>query len=170
MALGRARSNDRNFWPSIPRAGVPALATERGIITETPAILTYIAQAFPAAGLAPLADPFAFAQIQSFNSYLCSTVHVAHAHRMRGSRWSDDPAVIEALKIKVPTNMAACFELIEAQMFRGALGDGRDLFDRRPLPVHDRSWLESDGVDPARFPKVQDHSKRMLSALPWKRS
>ena len=67
-----------------PKGRVPALATERGILTETPAILAFIAQSFPGARLAPLDDPYAFARVQAFNSYLCSTVHVAHAHRMRG--------------------------------------------------------------------------------------
>ena len=55
---------------------MPALVTDRGVLTETPAMLAYIAQSFPQAKLAP-DDPFAFAQAQSFNSYLCSTVHVA---------------------------------------------------------------------------------------------
>ena len=67
-----------------PKGRVPALATGRGILTETPAILAFIAQSFPAARLAPLDDPYEFARVQAFNSYLCSTVHVAHAHRMRG--------------------------------------------------------------------------------------
>jgi glutathione S-transferase len=55
---------------------VPALVTDKGVITETPAILAFIAQSFPKAKLAPLEDPFAFAQVQSITSYLCSTVHV----------------------------------------------------------------------------------------------
>src|SRR3954451_20218467 len=80
-----------------PKARVPSLVTHRGIITETPALLIYIAQTHPAAKLAPLDDPFALARVQSFNSYLCSTVHVAHAHRMRGSRWTDDAAAIETM-------------------------------------------------------------------------
>ena len=71
-----------------PKGRVPAMVTDRGILTETPAMLAFIAQSFPQAGLAPLDDPFAFAQVQSFNTYLCSTVHVAHAHKMRGSRWT----------------------------------------------------------------------------------
>ena len=70
-----------------PKGRVPALATEHGILTETPAILLFIAQTYPKSRLAPLDDPFALAQVQAFNSYLCSTVHVAHAHRMRGTRW-----------------------------------------------------------------------------------
>jgi glutathione S-transferase len=56
-----------------PKGRVPALVTEQGVITETPAILAYVAQTFPAAKLAPVGDPFAFAHVQAFNSYLCST-------------------------------------------------------------------------------------------------
>ena len=67
-----------------PKGRVPALVTDRGILTETPAILLYLAQTHPHAELAPLDDPFALAQLQAFNSYLCSTVHVAHAHGGRG--------------------------------------------------------------------------------------
>ncbi|MBI1847619.1 MAG: asparagine synthase (glutamine-hydrolyzing), partial [Candidatus Rokubacteria bacterium] len=50
-------------------ARVPALVTDDGVLTETPAILAYVAQSFPNAQLAPLADPFAFARVQAFNSY-----------------------------------------------------------------------------------------------------
>src|SRR5258708_1764983 len=102
-----------------PKARVPSLVTERGILTETPAMLAFIAQSFPEARLAPLDDAFAFAEVQAFNSYLCATLHVAHAHRMRGYRWADDPAAIEAMKRKVPDSVAACYELIESKMLRG---------------------------------------------------
>src|SRR5215813_743796 len=87
-----------------PKGRVPALVTDRGILTETPAILAYVAQAYPKANLAPLADPFAFARAQSFNSYLCSTAHVNHAHLGRGSRWADESSSIEDMKRKVPNN------------------------------------------------------------------
>src|SRR5580693_7349445 len=96
-----------------PKGRVPALVTDRGILTETPAILAFIAQTHPRAKLAPLDDPFAFARVQAFNSYLCSTVHVAHAHRVRGARWADEPAAIEAMKRKVPESVGAAFALIE---------------------------------------------------------
>src|SRR6185295_367660 len=102
-----------------PKGRVPALVTDRGIITETPAILLYIAQMHPAAKLAPLEDPYRLAKAQAFNSYLCSTVHVAHAHRMRGARWADDEAAIAALKKKVPQSVGDCFELIEREMLAG---------------------------------------------------
>ncbi len=57
-----------------PKGRVPALKTERGVLTETPALLAFVAQAFPAARLAPLDDPYAFARMQELASYLASTV------------------------------------------------------------------------------------------------
>src|SRR6185503_11878016 len=102
-----------------PKGRVPALVTDNGTITETPGLLLFVAQQFPAAELAPLSDPFALAQVQEFNSYLCATVHVAHAHGRRGSRWADDPQAIEAMQRKVAANMTACFELIENKFLKG---------------------------------------------------
>src|ERR1700690_1576942 len=96
-------SNDQrkpDYLAINPKGRVPALATDRGVLTETPAILAFIAQTFPRAHLAPLEDAFGFARVQAFNSYLCSTVHVAHAHRMRGYRWvdADNAAAIAAMQ------------------------------------------------------------------------
>ena len=49
-----------------PKGRVPALVTDRGILTETPALLQYISQSFPQAGLAPLDDPFLLARVNEF--------------------------------------------------------------------------------------------------------
>jgi glutathione S-transferase len=145
-----------------PKARVPAMVTPRGILTETPAILAFIAQSYPAAHLSPLEDPFAFAEMQAFNSYLCSTVHVAHAHRVRGSRWADDPASFADMKRKVPQTVTACYDLIESQMLKGpwVMGDTYTIAD--PYLFTIAQWLEDDGVDPARLPRVMEHRAGML--------
>jgi glutathione S-transferase len=144
-----------------PKGRVPALVTDSGTLTETPAILAFIAQSFPKAGLAPFDDPFAFAQVQAFNSYLCSTVHVAHAHRMRGNRWADDPAAIAEMKRKVPQSVGAAYDLIEHGMLKGpwVMGDTYSICDPYLFTVSE--WLEGDGVDLARLPKVIAHRNRM---------
>jgi len=144
-----------------PKARVPALVTPCGVLTETPALLQYIAQLHPAARLAPLDDPFALAEFNAFNSYLCSTVHVAHAHRMRGYRWADEPEAQEAMKRKVPQSVGECFQLIEAQLLRGpwVLGEAYSASDGYLFTL--ASWMEADGVDPIRFPKVAEHRRRM---------
>jgi len=146
-----------------PKGRVPALVTPQGVLTETPALLAYIAQSFPAARLAPLEDPFAFARVQSFNSYLCSTVHVAHAHRHRGFRWADDEAALESMRRKVPQTMTECFTLIERDMFTGpwVMGDTYSICD--PYLFTASGWLEADGVDPSQFPKVFAHRAGMMA-------
>jgi len=107
LDLARGDQQSPDYLALNPKARVPTLMTDRGALTETPAILAFIAQTVPQARLAPLDDPFTFAELQSFLSYLCSTVHVAHSHGRRGYRWADDPAALEAMKAKVPETMAA---------------------------------------------------------------
>jgi len=144
-----------------PKGRVPALVTDRGVLTETPAILLFICQSYPRARLAPLDDVFALAQVQSFNSYLCSTVHVAHAHRMRGYRWADDPAAIAEMQRKAPQAVGECFALIEREMLKGpwVMGQTYSICDMYLFTLS--QWLEADGVDLAKLPKVVDHRRRM---------
>jgi glutathione S-transferase len=143
-----------------PKGRVPALVTERGVLTETPAILSYIPETHPSAKLLPT-DPWERAQAHAFNSYLCSTVHVAHAHKHRGYRWTDDLAAQAAMTAAVPKNEIACFELIETQMFAGrwVLGEAFSVCDAYLFTLF--GWLEGDGVDPRRFPRLWEHSERM---------
>jgi len=146
-----------------PKGRVPTLVTDRGVLTETPAMLVFVAQLFPAVRLAPFDDPFAFAEIQAFSSYLCSTLHIAHAHRMRGHRWvdADDAASLAAMQRKVPQSVTACFEQIEHDMLEGpwVMGERYTICD--PYLFTLAQWLEADGVDPKRIPKVIDHRRRV---------
>ena len=144
-----------------PKGRVPALVTDRGVLTENPAILAFVAQSHPAARLAPLDDAYEFGRVQSFNSYLCSTVHVAHAHRMRATRWADDPAAIAEMRRKVPHNVGECFGLIENEMFEGPWVMGERFTVCDPYLFTLAGWLKGDGVELARFPKIHDHQERM---------
>ena len=160
FAAGEQRSPQ--FLAVNPKGRVPALVTPNGVLTETPSILVYIAQTFPKAKLAPLDDAWAFAQAQSFNSFLCSSVHVHHAHRTRGSRWADDEASLEGMKKKVAQNMTDAYTLIEREMLKGPWVTGADYSMCDPYLFTITGWLESDGVDMAKFHGVHDHYKRML--------
>ena len=144
-----------------PKSRVPALVTDRGVLTETPAILAYIAQTHPEARLAPLEDPFALAEVQAFNTYLCSTVHVAMAHRHRGYRWADDPDAIRAMAAKSPEVVAGCFRLIEEGLFKGpfVMGEAYSICD--PYLYVLSGWLDRDGIDRTPYPKVDAHFRRM---------
>ena len=143
-----------------PKGRVPALVTPQGILTETTALLTYVAQTHPQANLAPT-DPFALARLQSFNAFLSSTLHVAHAHGPRGNRWTDDPAAIAALKAYVPTSVTAAFKLVEDSMLEGpfVMGDTYTIAD--PYLFTMSTWIEGDQVDTAQIPRVMAHRQRM---------
>ena len=80
---------------------------------------------------------------------------------MRGHRWADDPAAIAEMKRKVPESVGACFELIEREMLKGpwVMGETYTICD--PYLFTLAQWMEVDGVDPKRFPKVADHRRRV---------
>ncbi len=161
--LGENEQREDEYLSINPKGRVPVLATTDGILTENLAILVFISQTFPQAHLAPLDDPSAFAQLLSFCAYLSSTVHVAHAHGVRGYRWADDPAAVSEMKRKTPETMSECFEMIETKLFKGpwVMGEDYGIGDIYLFTI--ATWLEADGVDPARFPKVHEHRTRMLA-------
>jgi glutathione S-transferase len=80
-----------------PRAKVPALRTDEGVLTENVAILTYLARSFPNAHLLPT-DPLGTARALSHMAYLSNTVHPAFTHIMRPGRFATDEAAHENLK------------------------------------------------------------------------
>lgn len=161
LAAGEQRSPE--YLAINPKGRVPALVTEHGVLTETPALLLYVAQRFPAAKLAPLEDFFLLARMQEINLFLAATLHISHAHGRRGSRWADDEHAIAAMKAKMPQNMRDGFAEIENHYLVGpwVLGEQFSLADIYLFVV--ASWIKSDGVAIDEFPKVAAHSQRMLA-------
>ena len=156
-----AQQQSPDYLAINPKGRVPALVTEDGVLTETPAMLVFIAQKFPGAGLAPLDDPFALAKMQEFNSYIASTLHVNHAHRMRGYRWADDKASWADMKSKVGETMAASFSHVEEWYLDGQYVMGETFTTADAYLFTVAQWMEGDGVDPNQFPKVKAHHAMM---------
>lgn len=143
-----------------PKNRVPALAVEGGILTETGALLEYIADLAPDAGLRPQ-DPVRLARMREVMFYLASTMHVNHAHKMRGARWATTPAAFKDMQAKVPETMAASCDYISQFGLRGpfVLGESFSLADCYLYVIC--TWLEGDGVKLARFPKIQAFMEAM---------
>ncbi|MEM7498033.1 MAG: glutathione S-transferase [Pseudomonadota bacterium] len=160
VSFAREEQKRPEYLAINPKGRVPALKVGAEILTETPAILAFLAHIAPHAALAPT-DPLGFARVQAFNSYLCSTVHVAHAHRMRGHRWVDGETHEEAMRRKVPEAMRACYAYIEDHAFVGpfVFGDAFTISDGYLFTL--AQWMEADGVDPDRFPHLKAHRERI---------
>jgi len=161
--LSRDEQRQDAYLEINPKGRVPSLVTEDGILTETCAILVYIAHRFGSEDLASMGDPFLFGRIQEFNSYLASTVHVAHAHRLRGTRWVSDQAALEAMQKKVPEVMTQAVTLVEDALLQGpwVMGDTYTICDSYLFTIS--RWLEDDGVDTGKLPRILEHRRSMMA-------
>ncbi|MGR3546946.1 MAG: glutathione S-transferase family protein [Roseovarius sp.] len=136
-----------------PKGRVPALVTDNGILTETGAILDYIADSAPQAGLRP-SDPHQAAKMREAMYYLASTMHVNHAHKMRGHRWANEQSSFDDMKAKSVQTMTDSATYVETHLLTGPYVLGETLSLADPYLFVACNWLEGDGVDVAQFPKI----------------
>ncbi|SEN41079.1 glutathione S-transferase [Roseovarius tolerans] len=136
-----------------PKGRVPALVTDQGILTETGAVLDYIADIAPAAGLRP-SDSYEAAKMREAMCYLASTMHVNHAHKMRSHRWADQQSSFDDMKAKSVQTMTESADHVENHILKGpyVLGETFSLAD--PYLYVACNWLEGDGVTVADYPKI----------------
>lgn len=143
-----------------PKGRVPALATDRGILTETGAILEYIAALAPEKALVPR-DAWDLAQMRAALHWLASTMHVSHAHKMRGHRWASDPAALADMKAHVPKTMTDACRFVETELLRGpwVMGETYSVADIHLFVL--TSWTPGDGVMLQDFPRLSAHFEAM---------
>lgn len=150
--------NSADYAAINPKGRVPALDIGTAILTETGAILDFVAALSP--DLLP-DTPVKAAQARSVMYYLASTMHVNHAHKMRGHRWADNQSSWTDMTAKVPKTMAESAAYVEAHCLQGpyVLGAHFCIADAYLFVVC--NWLEGDGVDLAPFPKIRTFMEAM---------
>ena len=79
-----------------PRGTIPAMTIDGQTLTENIAILSYIADQAPEAGIIP-ADPMERAQCMSLLSWSASTAHINFRRSFRPERFSADPAAFDGI-------------------------------------------------------------------------
>lgn len=136
-----------------PKGRVPALDTGKAVLTETGAILDYIAAVAPRAGLIPQ-NAMQAARMREAMYYLASTMHINHAHKTRGARWATEQSSFDDMKAKVNETMTASADHVEKHMLTGpfVLGDTFSLADPYLFVV--TGWLPGDDVDLGQYPKI----------------
>lgn len=138
-----------------PKGRVPALETPEGILTETPAIIEYIAP-----GLVP-EDAFAAAKMRELNAYLNGTMHPHHAHGLRGERWADEQSSLADMKRKVPERMADCAAHLEEVLPGLPFETGQMAVVSDAYLYAVLAWLPGDGVDISHFPRLAAFQHQM---------
>ncbi len=150
------------FLARNPKGRVPVLDTPDGVLSENPAILEYIAEMYPEAGLLPKGT-FAKAQARSLSAYLCATAHIAFAHKLRGRRWADEEGSLADMQQRVPGNLAECATVLDNSLALSpwALGDSYSYCDAYLFLMH--RWMAAAGVNTGDYPKLAAHKAAMLA-------
>lgn len=140
-----------------PMRQVPALVLPGGeAITESAAILVWIAERFPDARLAPAAGEPRRAQFLRWMSFVSSAIYALYWVKDDPSRLVPDPAGHEALTERTLERIAECWKIMGEQVSPGAyiLGDELSVLDlyvavvSRFRPRRARFYAEAPNLKP----------------------
>lgn len=99
-----------------PKGRVPALKVDDRVLTEAPAILTYLARKHPEANLLPT-DPEVEARCYEWMAWASTAVHaVAFGQVIRPQRFVSEPKDYPAVVAKGRQNLAEAFGYVEKQL------------------------------------------------------
>jgi glutathione S-transferase len=145
-----------------PKGRVPFLVTEQGGLSESVAILTYLADRRPDLGLLP-ADPWSRAQALSFVTWCAGTVHgTAFAGVFRSARFADDETAHPAIKEKGTSDVRAHLATINERVTgRDYVMDHFTIADLYPMIF--RRWAARVGLDMGAYPALLAHAERIAS-------
>lgn len=147
LDFSQADQTKKSYLNINPKGRVPALVTPHGVLMKIGAILEYVAPDF-----IPLAA-YSAARVREIIHYLASTMHVNHAHKMRGARWADDPVAVKSMVIKVPETMAKSCAYLE-KIINGPyiFGSKITIADAHLFTI--AQWLKGDEVEIKYYPKL----------------
>ena len=115
-----------SFQQINPRAEVPTLTLpDNSIMTESAAMMIYLADLFPAAGLAPAVTSPARSRYLRWMLYFATAVYMADLRMYYPARHSTDESHAAGIKGKAIADMSRDFEI-----FAEALGDGPFILGR----------------------------------------
>jgi glutathione S-transferase len=159
LAKGEHRSPD--YLKVNPRGRVPAMVIHGEVVTEVPALLTYIAGLKPEAALIPPPGTLAHARCFEWLGFLSSTVHVTYAQFRRPERFIEPgSACAGEVSSEGLARTIALYEEVEERL-RGpwAAGDAYSIADAYLFPFYTWAWrLELDMT--ARCPRWTDLFER----------
>jgi glutathione S-transferase len=138
-----------------PRGYVPALVLDNGeILTEGPAIVQYLADRKPQAGLAPQAGSFERYRLQEWLNFLTSEIHKTFSPLFK-------PTTPEEYKKITKENLAGRFDWLDQQL------TGKDYLMGSQFTVADAylfvllGWTGPTQIDLAKWPNLAAFHKRV---------
>jgi len=146
-----------DYWQVNPRGYVPALVLDNGeTLTEGPAIVQYLADQKPEAGLAPKNGTFERYRLQEWLNFLTTEVHKQFSPLFK-------PNTPEEYKTIAKETIATRFDWLDKQLA------GKDYLMGKQFTVADAyafvllNWTRFQNIDLARWPNIAAFQKRVGS-------
>lgn len=146
-----------DFWAVNPKGYVPALELDDGqVLTEGPAIVQYLADLKPGAGLAPANGSFARVRLQETLNYLTSEIHKAYSPLF-------NPQLLAAVREERLAYLKRRYALIEKQL------EGKQFLFGDHFTVADAylfvltNWARGVKLDLSEFPNLLAFQKRVAA-------
>jgi glutathione S-transferase len=144
-----------DYWKVNPRGYVPALELDDGqVLTEGPAIVQYLADRKPEAGLAPKNGTLERYRLQEWLNFLTSEIHKQFSPLFK-------PDTPEDYKQIAKKNLAGRFDWLDRELA------GREHLMGKDFSVADAylfvllGWTKPTGIDLAKWPNLAAFHKRV---------
>ncbi|KVS69729.1 glutathione S-transferase family protein [Burkholderia cepacia] len=144
-----------------PKGKVPVLHTGDEVLTESSAILLYLALRFPLARLVP-DTPMGLARAVEWMNWLASVLPGTVALNFHPSRFSEDPTAHDGIRAKGRAGIVAAYAQIDERLAARdwALGDHYSIVD--PMLLIFFKWGNMLKLDMRGFEHWAAHTERML--------
>jgi glutathione S-transferase len=143
-----------------PAGAVPALEHDGWVLTQNTAILNYLADLHPEAGLGGDGSPRGRAEVNKWLAFANSDVHPAFHPIFGSTAYLEDVAIVDRTKDAARAKVRSLYERADAHLDgRDWLAGSRSIAD--PYLYVTWRWARGTGVDLAGLDRLAAHASRM---------
>lgn len=160
--VSREQRNAPEFRAINPAGSVPALQVGDWVLTQNSAILHYLTDRFPEAGLCGDGSPEGRAEVNRWLAFVNADLHPAFKPLFGATAYLEDPAMIEKSHAAARTQLRSLFERADAQLAGGDwLAGSRSIADPYLFVV--TQWAKKTGVDLSGLDNLARFDARMAA-------
>lgn len=160
--VSREQRNTPEFRAINPAGAVPALQVGDWVLTQNSAILHYLTDRFPEAGLCGDGTPESRAEVNRWLAFVNADLHPAFKPLFGATAYLEDPALIEKSHAAARQQLRGLFERADAQLAdRDWLAGSRSIADPYLFVV--TQWAKKTGVDLSGLDNLARFDARMAA-------
>jgi len=158
----REQRQSPEFLAINPAGAVPVLEHEGWVLTQNAAILNYLADRFPDAGLGGDGTPEGRAEVNRWLSFLNSDLHPAFKPLFGATSYLDDETAIDKSKDHARKALRGLFERTDRQLAGNEwIAGRRSIADPYLFVV--TQWAKKNGVDLSGLANLEAFDERMAA-------